>query len=429
MDIYNAVSLCGIFLLMGLAWIFSNNRKNINLRLIVVGLIIQVIFSLFIFVFPIGGWFFLFINNIVVKIMDASTWGIQFVFGPLAIPPGQVSQSGQESVGFILAFQAFPLLIFFGSIMSILYYLNIMPKIIDIFSRIFTKLMKVSGAEALCASSNIFVGIESALSIKPYVRDMTRSELCTVLTAGMATISSTMLAVYVFTLRDYFPNIAGHLVSASLLSAPAALIMSKIIYPESSSPKTMGVKVVPYQEKENNIFEAIMNGANEGGKLIFGIIVLLIAVLGLVSLIDLLLGEIGNIANPIFDIDLTWNIATFLGYLFYPLTLIIGIPVSDAAAISEIIGGRTVVTEMTAYQELATLIKNGTITNSRTILVTTYALCGFTHLASMAIFIGGFSALSPNRKKDLSEVGFRALVAATLACLMTASFAGLFFTR
>ncbi|MCI4624580.1 MAG: hypothetical protein L3V56_01315 [Candidatus Magnetoovum sp. WYHC-5] len=420
---YNIISLCGIFVLMAIAWLFSRERQNMNLHVIVAGLLIQAAFSVFIFIFPAGTWVFMVINDTIVKVMNACTSGVEFVFGVLSIPPGQISDSGQKSLGFILAFQAFPLLIFFSALMSVLYYLKIMPIIIGFFSRIFTRLMKVSGAESLCVASNIFVGVESALSIKPYMRDMTHSEFCTILTGGMATISSSMLAVYVFALIDYFPQIAGHLVSASFLSAPAALIMSKIIYPESKSPKTLGITVIPYQQQEGNMFEAVINGATEGGKLIFGIVTLLIAVLGLVSLTDLFLDIIGKTINPSFN----WSIKLFLGYIFYPLTLIIGVPFSDVNSIAQIIGERTVVTEMIAYQDLATLIKNGTITSQRTIVVTTYALCGFAHIASMAIFVGGYAALAPERTRDLSEVGFRALLASILACLETACFAGLFF--
>jgi CNT family concentrative nucleoside transporter len=246
MDIYNLVSFSGIFILIAFAWIFSSDKKNMNWRVIIWGIILQIIIALFIFVVPAGSKLFLFINSTVIKVLDSASAGARFVFGRLALAPGQVSESGEVSLGFILAFQAFPTIIFFSALIAILYFFNIMPVIIRGFAYVFTRLMRISGAESLVAASNIFVGVESALTVKPYLGQMTRSEFCTILTAGMATIASNVLALYVFSLKPQFPTIAGHLISASLLSAPAALVMSKIILPENETPKTLGTHVHPY---------------------------------------------------------------------------------------------------------------------------------------------------------------------------------------
>ena len=246
MGVHNLISLLGIFALMGLAWIFSTNRRIVNWRVIVGGLAFQLLFAVFLFLVPAGTRVFLFINDLVVTILDSAAAGSTFVFGRLALPPGTTSVTGETSLGFFLAFQAFPLIIFFSALMSVFYYFGVMPLILRGFAYVFTKLMKISGAESLSAASNIFVGIESALTIKPHLKDMTRSELCTVLTAGMATVSSNVLAVYIFILRDQFPTVAGHLISTSFLSAPAALIMSKILLPVSKTPKpwaTMSVSI------------------------------------------------------------------------------------------------------------------------------------------------------------------------------------------
>jgi CNT family concentrative nucleoside transporter len=229
MDIYNLVSFAGIFVLIGIAWLLSADKKNMNWRVIIWGIALQILIALFIFVVPVGSKIFLVVNDVVVKVLDSASAGAKFVFGPLAIPPGAESETGEKSLGFILAFQAFPTIIFFSALIAILYYFRIMPLVIRAFAYVFTKLMRISGAESLVAASNIFVGIESALTVKPYLGRMTPSELCTILTAGMATVSSNVLALYVFSLDAQFPKIAGHLVSASLLSAPAALVMSKII--------------------------------------------------------------------------------------------------------------------------------------------------------------------------------------------------------
>jgi CNT family concentrative nucleoside transporter len=429
MSVYNLISFAGIFVLLALAWIFSTNKKNMNWRLIIWGLSLQIVFALFIFVFPAGSKIFLAVNDCVVKILDSASAGAKFIFGRLALAPGTVNEAGETSLGFLLAFQGLPTIIFFSALVSVLYFCNIMPFIIRKFAALFTKLMKISGAESLVAVSNIFVGIESALTVKPHLKEMTPSELCTVLTAGMATVASNILAVYVFSLRDLFPNIAGHLISASFLSAPAAVIMSKIILPEEGVPKTLGKNIAPHYEKENSFFEAIINGANTGVKVIVGIVALLIAVIGLVALADLFLGIIGAKANLIFNTSIEWSLKNFLGYVFYPLTLILGVPPSDAGVISKIIGERMIVTEVVAYQDLAVVLSKGLLQNPRSVVIATYALCGFAHLASMAIFVGGVSALAPSRTSVLAKVGFRALLAATFACLLTACVAGTFFVN
>ncbi|MGW8194891.1 MAG: Na+ dependent nucleoside transporter N-terminal domain-containing protein, partial [Desulforhopalus sp.] len=281
----NLISLLGIFGFMVVAWLFSVERTNINWRVVLWGLILQLTFAAFIFVVPAGSSVFLAVNGFVVKVLDCAARGSEFVFGPLAQGPGK-----EGSIGFILAFQAFPTIIFFSALISLLYYCNIMPLMIRFFAKIFTTLMKISGAEALVASSNIFVGVESAFTVRPHIKNMTSSEMCTMLTAGMATVGSNVLALYVFTLIEVFPNIAGHLVSASILSAPAAILVSKLIWPENEKPETMGKDVHPHYDKPDNYFLAIIEGAQEGLKVIFAIVALLIAVLGLTALLDMFLG-------------------------------------------------------------------------------------------------------------------------------------------
>ncbi|GAI33419.1 unnamed protein product, partial [marine sediment metagenome] len=259
---------------------------------------------------------------------------------------------------------------------AILYYFGIMPLVIRGFAYVFTKLMRISGAESLVAAGNIFVGIESTLTVKPYLSRMTDSEICTILTAGMATVASNVLALYVFSLKTQFPTIAGHLVSASLLSAPAALVMSKIIFPEKQSPETLGVHVRPFYEKEKSLFEAIINGANSGVKMIVGIVALLIAVLGLVALVDLLLSTVGT---RIFGLENELSLKAIFGYIFYPFTLILGVPLSDAGIVSKIIGERLIVTEVVAYKDLAAALEQNLLQHERSAVITTYALCGFAH--------------------------------------------------
>jgi CNT family concentrative nucleoside transporter len=428
MEIYNLISFCGIFILMGVAWLVSESRRTVNWRVILWGTVLPLLFALFLFIVPAGARVFIFINDVLIRVLDSSAAGARFLFGRLALPPGATGEQGETSLGFILAFQALPTIVFFSALMSILYHCNILPRIIRGFAWLFTKLMKVSGAESLCTASNIFVGVESALVIKPHLAGMTRSELAVVLTSGMATVASNVLALYIFSLQKIFPMIAGHLVSASIIAAPCALVMSKIIVPEREVPATLGVNIHPHYEREPNLVMAVIQGANDGIRLIVGIVALLLAVLGLVALVDLLLVSLGGFINDAFQLHVDWTLKGLLGWLFYPFALAIGVPAADAPFVAKLIGERAIVTEVTAYQDLAASLSQGVIQHPRSAVLAAYALCGFAHVASMAIFIGGTAALAPGRAAVLAGVGFRSLVAATLACLMTACIAGTFLT-
>jgi CNT family concentrative nucleoside transporter len=423
------ISVLGYVTLLVFAWSLSTNRKNVNWQVVSWGAAIQITFAGFIFLFPAGAKLFLFINQVVIAVLDSAMAGTEFVFGRLALGPGATGSAGETSLGYFLAFQALPTIVFFAALIALLYYFGIMTKIIRGFSFMFTKLMKISGAESCSAASNIFVGVESALVIKPYVGKMTRSELNTILTCGMATIASSMMAVYIFILKDQFPTIAGHLVSASIMNAPAAIMISKLLVPEDGIPETSGVNIKPYYKKDSNMFAAIIGGANSGVKLLVGIVALLLAFLGLVELLDKIIGLLGGNLNNILNINIDWSLKGLLGYLFYPFTVIIGVPLADASSIARIIGERSVLTEVAAFQDLALLINSGVNLSPRSIVITTYALTGFAHVASIAIFVGGISALVPGRMKDLTQLGFKALLGATIANLLTASIAGIFYAN
>ena len=427
MEAYNLVSLGGLLVLVGLAWLLSTDRRRLNWRVVLWALGLQFLLALFIFVFPVGTLLFWWVNDAVVAVLDSAGAGARFVFGPLALPPGASAPGGETSLGFILAFQALPTIIFFSALMAILYHAGIMPRVIGAFARLFTRTMRISGAESLSAAANIFVGVESALTVKPYLERMTRSELCTVLAAGMATVSSNVLAVYVYSLPEQFPAIGGHLVLASFLSAPAALAAAKILLPEAETPETLGVDVKPHAEVHANLFAAVLAGAQAGVRLVVGIVALLLAVLGLVALADLLLNAAGGPLNDLLGWQVDWSLGGLLGYLFYPFTLLLGVPPEDARVAAKIIGERAIVTELTAYRDLNTALAGGLLQHARSPVIIAYALCGFAHLASLAIFVGGVAALAPGRARVLTEVGFRALLAATIACLMTACVAGIFY--
>ncbi len=425
---YNLVSLTGLALFPALAWLLSTNRRGVNGRVVAWGIGLQLLFAVFVFLIPIGPVFFLAVNDGVVRLLDSSTAGSEFLFGRLAVPPGSQSDAGEPSLGFILAFQALPAIVFFSALIAVLYYTGIMPVIIRAFARVFTRLMRISGAESLCAASNIFVGVESMLTVRPHLNSMTRSELCTILTAGMATVASNVLAFYTFMVRDSFPTIAGHLVSASILSAPAALAMSKILLPESEEPETLGVDVHPHYERDSSVFEAVINGANAGLRLVLGIAALLLAVLGLVDLADLLLAAAGGGINALTGLSADWSLTTLLGWVFYPVTLVMGVHPEDAGLVAELLGGRIILTEAVSYKDLAGMLAADAFGHPRSIVIAAYALCGFAHVAAIAIFVGGAAAIAPDRSADLARVAPRALLAATLACLMTGCIAGLFMT-
>jgi CNT family concentrative nucleoside transporter len=428
MTAYNLVSFAGIFVLAGLAWLFSSDRKVVNVRVLAWGIGLQLLVACFIFVVPAGAKVFLWVNGLVTAVLGTATAGVKFVFGRLALPPGAVNEAGETSLGYFLAFQGLPTIIFFAALLGALYYLRVMPFFVRLFARVFTRTMRISGAEALSVSSNIFVGVESALVVRPHLKDMTRSELGTIITAGMGTIASTVLAMYVLMLQKQIPTIAGHLVSASFISAPACVVMAKLIMPETEKPLTLGLDVKPHYEREDSLIMAIINGAGEGLKLLGGIVTLLIAFLGLLALVNLGLGWIGGIINGLLGWHVEWSIEAFLGYAFYPLTLVIGVNPADALPVAKILGDRTILTEVFSYGRLADLMAGGGLRDPRSAIIASYALCGFAHVASLAIFVGGTGALVPARVRDISRIGFRALLAATLACLMTGAVAGTFYT-
>ncbi len=418
----NIVSFFGVFALMAIAALFSSNRRLISLKLAGCGTALQFLIAAFLFLAPAGAWVFLKFSDVVVKLLNAASAGIMFCFGPLGIPPGE-----PDSLGFILVIHALPTVVFITTLMQILYFIGLMPLVVKTCARLFTRLMNISGAESLCAASNIFVGIESATTILPYLKKMTRSELCTVLTTGMATIASSMLVAYVQVLKPVFPSIAGHLVSASILSAPAAIVMSKLLLPESEQPETRGLKVEPYYEREENLMEATVNGAQAGGRLLLGIIVMLLAFLSLIELVNMGLGWAGAEIGALVGRPFALRLENLLGFVYYPFALIIGVTPADAYEVACLLGQRSILTEVPAYIQLSKLIEEGILSDPRSAVLACYALCGFAHMASMAIFVGGISALIPDRTRDLSGLAWRALAGATLACLMTAAVAGVFF--
>ena len=375
MTIYNAISAAGLLFFIGFLILFSRSRRSISPRVIIWGIALQVIFALFVFLVPFGSKCFLILNDVTMQVIEGAFEGIRFLFGPLALSPGKPG-----SIGFILAFQALPSIIFFAALMELLYYVGIMERLIAVFARIFVKVMGISGAESLCASAQIFLGIESNLTIRPYLKEMTKSELMVVMTTGMATIASSVLGFYVIILSGIFPTAAGHLISASILLAPAAIIAAKMIFPETGSPLTKGKVVSVEYQKAGNPIEAIINGSMTGVKMVVGIAALLIAFIGLVAVFDSGLAYLGKlIGSAAFGRPLDLTLNTILGYIFYPFTVAMGVPLEDAPEIARILGERIIMTEVKSYQDLSILVKAGKIVHPRSVFIATYALCGFAH--------------------------------------------------
>jgi len=418
-------SAFGILFFVTIAWIISRTREKIPWRTVIPGILLQILIALFLLQSEFGRHLFSRLNHLVVDVLSHGRRGAETIFGALAVPPGETGSGGEESMGFFLIFQGFPIIIFVASITAMLYFVGIMPRVVELFSRIFSKLLRLSGAESLVVVNNIFVGIESVFAIRPFLKKLTRSEIHLLLTAGMATLASSVLSFYTLLLKSEIPGIAGHLVSASLLSAPAAVVMSKILYPETEKPITLGKKVrlsrdlyLSEGNPPSSFLDAGVQGAMEGVKLIIGICALLIAFLGIVSLLNALIGTAGgwvHIEGLSFE--------RILGWVLYPASLACGVKPGDVSTVSELWGLRVVATEIPAYINLAANVKEGL--DPRSAIIASYGLCGFAHVASMAIFVGGTAALVPERRKDIVQLGPRALLAANLACFQTAAVAGL----
>src|SRR5688500_8744111 len=416
--INHAVSLLGFVVFASLAWLLSSNRRRIAWKTIAWGVVLQLAIGLIIFRLPVSQRVLLWVSDAVLVLLNASKSGSTFLFGPLAASPGETG-----SVGFILVFQVLPVVIFFAALAAMLYHLRILQVFVRLFARLFHRTMRISGAESLSSAANIFVGIESALVVRPYLERMTRSELLLVLTTGLATVASSTLGVYVAFLTGVFPQIAGHLISASVLAIPASVVVAKLLIPETETPvMRFAVSQEDESSRSKNLISAIIQGAMDGLKLAAGISALLIAILGIVALVDKLLGASSSwlgMSEPL-------SFVRILSWFFYPFAFLLGLQSSDVPIAARLLGERVILTEVFSYNHLAQLISSGQITDPRTVVIISYALCGFAHVAAVAIFVGGTAALAPSRRDDLASLGLRALLAATLATLMTGCVAGIF---
>ena len=418
------IGILGILAILGIAYLLSNNKRKINLKLILWGLSLQLFFAILILKVPGGKIVFDFIDSIIKKILDFSVEGSKFLFGNLGNQnmfgpwePNFPNDGTWPGFGFQFAFLVLPTVIFFSSLMSVLYHIGIMQKIIKFVTKIMQKTMGTSGAETASISANIFVGqTEAPLVIKPFISKMTKSELTAIMTGGFATVAGGVMAAYVLMLSNVIPGIAGHLMAASIMSAPAALVIAKIIYPETSTPETSKSDIeLSEVSDEGNFLEALGNGAYEGMKLALNIAAMLIAFLSVIALLNWVLSLI-SFGETILTIEL------ILGYLFMPLAFLMGAPWSEAQILGSLMGQKLVLTEFIAYGNLAALSDTISV---RTATIGAYALCGFANFASIGIQLGGIGAIAPERKKDLAKTVTKAMLGGALASWLTATIAGI----
>ena len=425
--LYRVVAFAGFLIVGFLAWM-TGKRSSVNWKTVGGSFVLAWVLGGLTFWSPWSRQALSGLNSILIAILNVYQKGNIFLFGPLAIGPGQKLPDGTASIGFVLAMQVLPAVIFFSAAVAGLYYLKIMPAIVRGFAWLFYRVMKISGAEALSASANIFVGIESSLAIRPHLAALTPSELLTMLTCMMATVASTVMAIYVIALQGVFPEIAGHLISASIISIPCAILISKLTLPEDQQPETLGD--LPSKEKDSdysendaktpsNLIAALIDGGMQGVQMAVGIATLLIVFLGLEAMVDLVLGVLPAIGEAPLSLN------RILSWVAWPFTVLMGLRPEEWQAASQILGARFVETEVVAYFKLAAVQgEASTGLTPRSLTTMTYALCGFVHVASMGIFVGGLSALIPSRIQDISRLGFRALWTAFLATVLTGCIAG-----
>ncbi len=418
-----AFGLFGLAVLIGLAWLFSNNRRGVDWKLVGIGLALQLVIAAFVLLTPWGASVFDALSSGFVKLLGFTTEGAKFIFGDFTDP---------AKFGFVFAFQVLPTIIFFASFMSVLYHLGVMQKIVQGMAWVITKVMRVSGAETLSVCANAFIGqTESPLVVRPYIAKMTESELLTLMVGGMATIAGGVLGAYVMLLGGGDPAqqafYAKHLITASIMAAPATLVIAKILVPETREPLTLGTVRMDVEKTTTNVIDAAAAGAGDGLKLALNVGAMLLAFIALIALLNAPLVWLGEVTGLEAALGRPTDLSSLLGYLLSPLAWAIGVPWQDANTVGGLIGTKVVLNEFVAYVQLGEILRGGvegvTLTDQGR-LIATYALCGFANFSSIAIQIGGIGGLAPERRADLARFGLRAVLGGSIATLMTATIAG-----
>ncbi len=404
--------LIGIFLLLGIAYSLSNNRQKISMNIVGWGLGLQIMFAIIILKTPIGKPFFTILDNIIKKLISFSDAGSDFLFKSF------VPDVGYHVAMVNFAFRALPVIIFFSSLIAVTYHFDIIQFIIKQIARGMQKTMKTSGAETLSISANIFVGqTEAPMIVRPFIVNMTHSELMAIMTGGFATVAGSVLALYVSWL-GHIEGIAGHLLAASVMSAPAALMIAKIIYPETETPQTADDLEINIEKQDTNAMDALGRGATDGLRLAANVGAMLVAFVSIIAMINYILGFADT------------SMQALLGIIFKPLAWSMGVPWEEAGILGSLMGEKIVLTELIAYGDLGNILKEQALTgkevlSERTAIISSYALCGFANFGSIGIQLGGLGAMAPERRKDLAKLAMKAMIGGALASWLTATIAGI----
>jgi CNT family concentrative nucleoside transporter len=406
-------SLVGAAVIIGIAYAACprDKRARINRKGLLWGIALLWGFAIIVLLTP-ARVVFAWANSAVTRMLEFSGAGAEFVFGPLGNAKG--------SMGFVFAFQILPTIVFFAAFMAILYYLQVMPFIIRQLGRVMARLLGTSGAESFCVAADIFVGqTEAPLVVRPYISKMTVSELSTCMTAGFATTSGGVLAAYVAMLNPYVPDVGGHLIACSVMCAPAAIIIGKLMLPEAEIPATLGNTRIQMTQSGSNFLDAVAGGTSDGLRLAVNVGAMLIAFLALIAVVNFVLQWLGGLAG----LDL--RLETLFGYVFSPLAFIIGVPIEDVTKVGSLLGQKTVLNEFVAYANMSKeLAADPNWLTPRGRLLAAYALCGFANVASIGIQIGGYSSLASDRRSDFARLALRAMLGGLLATSLVACVAG-----
>lgn len=413
MSLLNLQSLFGLLVLLGIAWLFSENRRNVSVRLVVVGVALQLGVGWLFFQLPVLKSLLAGLNEAVLALQKATDAGTAFVFGYLGggATPFEVTEPQH---GFILAFKALPLVIVISAITAILVYWKVLPWLIRLFALGLQKSMGISGSVGLVTAANIFVGmVEAPLFIRPWIKQLTRSELFMLMTVGMATIAGTVLVLYATLIGGRIPDAMGHLLLASLMSAPAAIVIARLMVPEQSNSVAVSVEI---EQTANSTMDALSQGTQEGLKLFLNILAMLIVLVALVSLLNSFLSILPSLVGEAVTLQ------GLLGYLMAPIAWLMGIPWAEASTAGALLGIKTVLNELLAYVQLANLPDSALSERSELIMI--YALCGFANIGSLGIMIAGLTTMAPERRDDILSLGFKSILGGTLATCCTGAVVG-----
>jgi CNT family concentrative nucleoside transporter len=412
--------LMGIVLILGIAFLLSNNKKRINYRLVISGLLLQVIIAILVLKVSVIGEFFQWLGRGMEHIEDFARQGASFVYGGVNVTQGNGSTADYLKGGFVFAFNVTATIILVCAIVAILYHYNIMQRIVSVIARAMNFIMRVSGAEALSNVASAFVGqVEAQVMIRPYLNGMTKSELLASMSGSLACIAGGILVVYANMGTEAGMNLAPKLITASLMAAPGALVIAKIVFPETEESETYGKVKLEVHSTYANVIDAISHGAADGFKIAMNVIAMLIGFIAVIAMLDFILLHIGHLFNPNFDLSLNY----IFGKIFYPFAWSMGVPAQDVNNAATLLGQKLTINEFVAFKNLTN--KSVPIITDKGLLIISIAICGFANFSSVGMQIGGIGALAPERRRDLAKLGMKALFCGTMASYLSATIAGL----